>query len=105
MTARSLIADKGALSQKRRKNPYRDDTEITSAVGRIIRSLGRRLAEGDPDGLANLAALELELERAWTAAVTGLRRTGFSDAQIGESIGTTKQAVQQRFPRTRRRSA
>lgn len=89
----------------RRNNPYRDDGEIAAATARIVRSLGRRLASSDPEELVHLRALEEELERAWSTAIAGMRRTGYSDAQIGEALSISKQAVQQRFPRHDRKVA
>jgi hypothetical protein len=44
--------------------------------------------------------LEEAAKIAWEVAVQGIRRSGFTDREIGEALGTTRQAVEQRWPRT-----
>jgi hypothetical protein len=78
---------------------HRSDDEIAEAIGRMLRALGRRCADGDPDTAHLLRFLLGELDDAFADAVAGWRRSGFSDAQIGRELGVTKQAVQQRWPR------
>jgi DNA-binding NarL/FixJ family response regulator len=72
---------------------------VAGAIRRLIRSLGSRAAHEDTDALHNLRDLEAELESAWKVAIAGLRRSGFSDTDIGTELGITKQAVQKRWPR------
>jgi hypothetical protein len=92
------FGDKGTLS--RRSRPvHREDPDVVAGVLRQIRAVAKRLAAGDPAGAALLLLLDRDLERAWAIAVAGWRRAGFSDSDIGEVLGTTKQAVQQRWPR------
>jgi hypothetical protein len=57
------------------------------------------VADGDPDGLAALRAVGDAVRQAERVAVAGLRHQGHSDAVIGRELGTSKQAIQQRFPR------
>jgi hypothetical protein len=64
---------------------------------RIIRAHGRRVAGGDVEGLRDLLALREELDAAAQAAVEGLRQHGFSWSQIAARLGTSRQAVQQRW--------
>jgi hypothetical protein len=61
--------------------------------------VGKRVGTEDADDLKLLLELEQELRQAWANAVFGLRRTGFTDREIGEVLGTTRQAVEQRWPR------
>lgn len=75
----------------------RTDREIAGATVRFVRALGWRLAEADPEDLALLGQVRAELDRAYTNAIGGLREN-FSDAQIGEALGITRQAVRQRWP-------
>lgn len=92
------LSDKASLSA--RSAPVgREDSEVAAATGRLIRSLGRRIAAGDLDGAELLLGLEAEVTAAWSAGVAGWRRTGYSDSEIGAALGVTKQAVQQRWPR------
>lgn len=69
----------------------------------MIRSVGRRIGLEDPENLASLAVLEEALREAWALAIAGLRETGWSDPAIGRQLGMTRQAVEQRWPRARRR--
>lgn len=90
-------SDKATLSPRRR---YRETSDCNGGVKRMIKKLGERIAQEDPEDLRHLLDLETELQRAWAVAVAGIRRSGASDRDIGEVLGTTKQAVQQRWPRT-----
>lgn len=78
----------------------KSDEEVAEGIGRLVRALGRRCAEGDPDTAVYLRMVGDELRAAESAAVAGWRRLGFSDTQIGRELGVSKQAVQQRWPRT-----
>lgn len=69
----------------------------------MIRSVGKRVALEDPENLASLTVLEEALREAWALAIAGLRETGWSDPAIGRQLGMTRQAVEQRWPRARRR--
>lgn len=99
MPAEQPPADKPALSRKRSKIE-RTDEQIAGAVERQIIALGKRVAAADPDAARLLLGLARAVEEATAVAVAGWRRTGYSDAQIGRELGVTKQAVQQRWPRT-----
>ena len=96
MTARQPSGDKAALSPRRR---YRETSDCNGCAKRMIRKLGERIAQEDPEDLRLLVELDQVLERAWGVAVAGIRRSGATDREIGEVLGTTKQAVQQRWPR------
>jgi hypothetical protein len=89
--------DKVSLSKRRR---YRETPEVVDGVRRIIRAIGKRVATEDPDDLLLLVALEREVRQAWATAIAGLRRSGYSDSQIGAVLSTTKQAIQQHWPRS-----
>ena len=66
---------------------------------RMIRAHGRRVADADPEDLAELAALRDELDAALVAAVEGQRERGASWAAIGRGLGITRQSAQSRFGR------
>ena len=74
-----------------------ENTEFTAFGSRVIRAAGRRVAAGDVEALPALAALSVELDTAIGAAVTGLRRAGYSWAEIAARLGVTRQAAQQRW--------
>jgi len=88
--------DNHPLPENRR---YRDTRDLGGAACRIVRVIGRRLADGDPEELTVLRELDWEVSHAWAAAVAGMRAAGFSDGDIGEALGVTKQAVQKRWGR------
>jgi hypothetical protein len=99
--AQAAAGGKAALPQERRQAPYRETPDVASATARLIRSVGKRIATEDPDGLAALGLLQESLDEAWSAAVEGLRSSGYTDREIGAELGTTRQAVEQRWPRRR----
>jgi hypothetical protein len=57
------------------------------------------VADGDIAGLADLVALRSELDDAIATAVRGLRSApwSYSWGQLGNVLGTTRQAAQQRY--------
>jgi hypothetical protein len=88
--------DKDDLSPRRR---YRETSDCNGCAKRMIPKLGERIAQEDPEDLHHLLEVEQELRQAWEVAIAGIRRSGVTDRQIGEVLGTTKQAVAQRWPR------
>ena len=87
---------KPALTRKRRKRHVEND-EYAAFTRRVLRGYGRRIAAGDVDAIADLGGLLGEVETALSRAVTGLRDTGYSWAEIGLRLGVTRQAVHQRW--------
>jgi hypothetical protein len=85
----------------RRPQRYRETPEVCDAIRRLIRAMGQRLATEDPEGVLLLDELEREVRHAWTCAVDGIRRSGYTDRDIGATLGTTRQVVEQRWPRTK----
>lgn len=97
---------KGGLRAKTRHRPpernhvgYRETPEVVDAVVRLIRAVGKRIAEEDSEALELLRCLEAEVSDAWRVAVDGQRRAGFSDRDVAEALGVTRPAVTQRWPR------
>lgn len=95
--ARPRLTDKSRLSAER---PYRDTSDVAGNARRTVRALGRRIAKEDPEDLCILLDLEAAVVEAQAVAVAGLRRSGFSDGEIGVVFDPpiSKQAVAQRFP-------
>lgn len=74
-----------------------DHSEFVAFARRIMRALSRRMAISDPEDLAELLALQQELDLAIDGAVRGLRASGFSWAEIARATGTSRQAVHARW--------
>ena len=81
---------------QRRRDLVENDA-FAAFARRIIRAHGRRVADGDVEALRDLVALSADLDRAITDAVVGLRRFGYSWAEIGQRLGISRQAAQQRW--------
>ena len=60
-------------------------------------AFAHRIAGGDIDSLSLLTGLAGDIDTAIAAAVTGLRAFGYSWADIGNRLGITRQAAQQRW--------
>jgi len=99
VTVKTMLTPDGRITisaapvRTRSKKRRRDDVENPdyAAFGRrIIRAHGRRIAEGDVEGLAELLSLRDEPDSATRAAVDG------SWGEIAYRLGTTRQAAQQR---------
>jgi hypothetical protein len=87
---------KGRLTPTRRRRPV-DNDEYASFVRRVVRAYARRVGAGDVDALADMTGLATELDETISQAVTGLRETGYSWAEIAARLGVTRQAAQQRW--------
>lgn len=80
----------------------RETHEVAAGVNRMVRALGRRVAQEDPTSLAYLALVEDTVAEARRTAIEGMRAHGYTDKDIGECLNMSRQAVQQRWPRTER---
>lgn len=80
----------------------RETHEVVAAANRMIRAVGKRVAQEDPTSLAYLGLMEQRIDEARRMAIEGLRVTGYTDKDIGEALDMTRQAVQQRWPRSER---
>ncbi|WP_439427771.1 hypothetical protein [Micromonospora sp. LA-10] len=81
---------------QRRRDVVENDA-FAAFARRIIRAHGRRVADGDVEALRDLVALSADLDRAITDAVIGLRAFGYSWTEIGQRLGISRQAAQQRW--------
>jgi hypothetical protein len=84
------------LTPKRRSRVVEND-EYAAFLRRVIRAYSRRVAEGDIEAIAVMAALADDLEEATRQAITGLRGWGYSWADIAMRLGITRQGAQQRW--------
>ncbi|GAB3135793.1 hypothetical protein GCM10027289_30110 [Tsukamurella serpentis] len=62
-----------------------------------MRAHGKRVAESDPEALAELLELHIEIAHAIETGVHGLRAAGYSWTEIGRPMGLTKQAAHNRW--------
>jgi hypothetical protein len=83
-------------SNPRRRDVVEND-EYAAFTRRIIRAYARRVATGDIEAVTDMVALSDDLDHAITDAVHGLRRHGYSWAEIALRLGVTRQAAQQRW--------
>ncbi len=87
---------KTTLTPKRRTRLVEND-EFAAFTRRILRAYARRVATGDVEALTLMLGLSAEIDQAVAQAVTGLRGSGYSWAEIGSRLGITRQAAQQRW--------
>ena len=80
----------------------RETEDVARGAIRMVRAVGSRVGQEDPDGLEYLNIVRDALDSAMRVAVEGLREGGHTDKAIGEALGMTRQAVQQRWPRATR---
>src|SRR3954449_13538155 len=84
---------------RRRRRSTVENTDYAAFAARVIRAHGRRVADGDVEGLAELVDLVAELDAAMQTAVDGLRQFFYSWAETASRLGTTLQAAHQRWAR------
>ncbi|MFG2110166.1 hypothetical protein [Micromonospora chersina] len=80
-----------------RRREVVENDQFAAFARRIIRAHGRRVATGDVEALRDLVALSTNLDQAIGEAVIGLRAFGYSWAEIGQRLGISRQAAQQRW--------
>ena len=101
-TSQQPSAVKAALTSTRRprRRRYVDTKDFGAMVTRMIRAYARRVADADMEDLTELVAMRALLDDAIDTAVSHLRdHHEFSWAAIGDAVGTTRQAAQQRYGR------
>jgi hypothetical protein len=77
----------------------RENDEYAAFARRVLRAYARRVADGDVEALTLMTDLADKIDAAIGQAVTGLRESGYSWAEIGSRLGVTRQAAQQRWGR------
>jgi hypothetical protein len=83
-------------STPRRRNVVENE-DYAAFVRRIIRAHAKRVATGDVEALTALVGLSALLDEAISEAVIGLRTHSYSWAEIGQRLGISRQAAQQRW--------
>jgi hypothetical protein len=94
---RPTRARRSGVNRKLRSPRVVENSEYVGFVRRAVAALGRRVAGGDVEGLADLARLSAAVDAALTQAVVGLRDEGYSWAEIGSRLDISRQAAQQRW--------
>ena len=89
---------KASLTPNRRGRVIEND-QYAAFVRRVIAAHSRRVAAGDIDAISDMTSIAAELDDAIKEAVTGLRETGYSWADIAARLGVTRQAAQHRWGR------
>jgi hypothetical protein len=73
-----------------------ETAEYTQTIFRMVQGLGRRVAAGDVDELPALLEVAEEAEKAFREAGQALNAKGYSWAEIGLRLGTTRQSAYRR---------
>ena len=84
------------LTSKRRPRVVEND-EYAAFARRVIAAYSRRVAGGDIEAITAMTALADDLDDAIRQAITGLRASGYSWADIAARLGASRQAAQQRW--------
>jgi len=79
-----------------------ENDEYMAMLRRVIRTAGRRIAEGDVEALADLIKLHDELGDVIAHAAGELHARGYAWSEIAARTGTSLQAVRQRVLRRAR---
>jgi hypothetical protein len=87
---------KTTLTSKR-PGRVRENDEYAAFARRVLRACARRVADGDVEALTLMLGLSAEIDTAISQAVKGLRKSGYSWAEIGSRLGITRQAAWQRW--------
>jgi hypothetical protein len=85
-----------ALTAKRRSRVVEND-QYAAFLRRVIRAYSRRIAAGDIEAITDMTALAGHIDQAIRDGITGLRRDGYSWADIALRLGITRQGAQQRW--------
>jgi hypothetical protein len=96
LPARLPSAVNKSLTPNRPRRVVEND-EYAAFLRRVIRAYSRRVAAGDIEAIADMAATAGEMDTAMRDAITGLRQIGYSWADIGLRLGVSRQAAQQRW--------
>ena len=81
----------------KRARPVVENDAYAAFARRILAACARRIATGDIEALTLMTGLATDVDTAIAHAVAGLRQFGYSWAEIGNRLGVTRQAAQQRW--------
>ena len=87
------------MTPKRRYRIVENDA-YAAFLRRVIAAYSRRIGDGDIEAIGSMTRLADDLEDATRAAITALRGSGYSWADIALRLGITRQGAQQRWGQT-----
>jgi hypothetical protein len=94
------IAVKASLTveRPRRRRRYTETKDFGAMLCRMIRAYRNRVKDADPEDLASMVAMRDTLDEVIVSTIAHMRaHQEFSWSAIGEAVGTTRQAAQQRY--------
>lgn len=74
-----------------------ESPELGDAILRMLLALVRRAGEGDDQALEQLHRIDTEADRLLTEGARAAYAKGYSWADIGRLLGTTRQSAWERF--------
>lgn len=86
----------GTRRRRRRRGPM-ETPEYADMMARLVRRYGVRVGDADTVDLTRMLEVRALFDEAIRAAVRGQREAGFTWGEIGEALGTSKQAALMRF--------
>jgi hypothetical protein len=92
MTTRDVRAPKTSKTGR-----YTETSDFMGMVRRMQRSAGKRVAMGNPEDLAELAALVDYLREVETTSARALNEAGFSWREIGEAQGVVGNSAWKKY--------
>ena len=98
----ALAAEADRRRQRRldnRKHQNYDESQLTERNLRVVRAQGGRAASGNLDALTALGNTLRFVDDQIAEAVARCRAMDYSDPEIAEALGITRQAVGQRYGR------
>lgn len=90
------VGKRGGRRKSRRERP--ECPEVGSAARRMVRALVRRAEEGDTEAIEQLVETQHATTQAITEAGGALHEVaGYSFTELGQVLGTSRQAARVRF--------
>jgi hypothetical protein len=86
-------------TRPRRARKVYENSDYLAFARRMMRALGRRVAEGDRDDLAQLVDFVQEMEAVKVETVRALMAGGATWGQIADAHGTSVQNVRKMYAR------
>lgn len=98
----ALAAEADRRRQRRldnRKHQNYDEVQLTERNLRVVGKQAERAGDGNLDALAALGATARFVDEQIAEAVAKCRTRGYSDPEIADMLGVTRQALGQRYGR------
>jgi len=92
-----MSADKAPTARRKRERRVVQNGEFDAFARRIVRAYARRVASGDIEALVALRQLASTVDAATADAVQGLRKFGYSWADIASRLRIPEGTVKSRL--------